>query len=78
MRVRNPYVIITFRTTTEAMAMESKCGQKGIPGRLIPIPREITAGCGLAWRIGVQEYKEYKEAIDALSIAFEQQVELEI
>lgn len=31
------------------MEAERVCKQKGIPGRLVPIPREITAGCGLAW-----------------------------
>ena len=31
------------------MAAESVCREHGIPGRLVPVPREITAGCGLAW-----------------------------
>lgn len=46
-RERQPKLVITFRTTTAAMAMEASCntGQ----GRLIPIPREISGGCGLAW-----------------------------
>ncbi|MDO4556829.1 MAG: DUF3343 domain-containing protein, partial [Lachnospiraceae bacterium] len=26
--------------------MEKKCAEYSIPGRLIPVPREITAGCG--------------------------------
>lgn len=44
-----PRLIVTFHTTTAAMAMEHVCEQAGLPGRLIPVPREITAGCGLAW-----------------------------
>lgn len=31
------------------MAMEKLCMKSGAPGRLIPVPREITAGCGMAW-----------------------------
>lgn len=50
-------LIITFATTTQAMAMESFCHAKGLPGRLIPVPREITAGCGLSWK-ALPEEKE--------------------
>lgn len=42
-------LVITFRTTTEAMAMEQACKAEGADGRLIPVPKSITAGCGLAW-----------------------------
>ena len=42
-------LIITFHTTTEAMAMEKVCKEAGADGRLIPVPRAISAGCGLAW-----------------------------
>ena len=42
-------LIITFHTTDEAMAMEEACKARCAQGRLIPVPRSITAGCGLAW-----------------------------
>ena len=42
-------LVITFHTTTEAMAMEHACKEAGADGRLIPVPRTISAGCGLAW-----------------------------
>ena len=42
-------LVITFHTTTEAMAMESICKKECADGRLIPVPRVISAGCGLAW-----------------------------
>ena len=35
--------------TADAMAMERICKEKGISGRLIPVPRILSAGCGLAW-----------------------------
>ena len=47
---KKPTLIITFATTTQAMAMEKFCQTQGLPGRLIPVPREITAGCGLSWK----------------------------
>ena len=42
-------LVITFHTTTEAMAMEQACKAEGADGRIIPVPRSISAGCGLAW-----------------------------
>ena len=42
-------VVFTFHTTTDAMAMESLCKEKTPGGRMIPVPGEITADCGLAW-----------------------------
>ena len=52
---KKPTLIITFATTTQAMAMEKVCSQQNLPGRLIPVPREITAGCGLSWKAQPEE-----------------------
>lgn len=49
MRERTEKCIVTFRTTTGAMAMERACKAAGVPGRLIPVPRSIIAGCGMCW-----------------------------
>lgn len=42
-------VVFTFHTATDAMAVESLCKEKSLRGRMIPVPGEITADCGLAW-----------------------------
>lgn len=49
MRKKELKLIVTFHTTADAMAMEKVCRANEVPGRLIPVPREISAGCGLAW-----------------------------
>ena len=49
MRKKELKLIVTFHTTVDAMAMEKRCKEEGIPDRLIPVPRAISAGCGLAW-----------------------------
>lgn len=49
MREKTPRFVVTFHTTTAAIAMEQQCAQQNVAGRLIPVPREITAGCGMAW-----------------------------
>jgi hypothetical protein len=58
------------------MAMEKQCSHHRIPGRLIPIPREITAGCGLAWRMTAEDYPLYREQIAGLGLCFDQAVEM--
>ena len=49
MRKKELKIVVTFHTTADAMAMEKICKEKGIPGRLIPVPRILSAGGGLAW-----------------------------
>lgn len=49
MRKKELKLVITFHTTADAMAMEKACREQEVPGRLIPVPRSISAGCGLAW-----------------------------
>ena len=49
MREKKERFVVTFATTTGAMAMERACRAAGLPGRLIPVPRSITAGCGMCW-----------------------------
>ena len=62
MREKRLSLIVTFRTTTAAMAMERYCHENGVPGRLIPVPRTITAGCGMCWAAP----KEAREAVEEL------------
>lgn len=50
MREAKDYCIVTFHTTMDAIAFEKACKEEDIKGRLIPVPRQISAGCGLAWR----------------------------
>ena len=42
-------IIVSFHTTADAIMMERLCKAGSVPGRLIPVPREISSGCGLAW-----------------------------
>ena len=61
-RVKSEKVIVTFPTTTQAMKMEKAARACGAPGRLIPVPREISAGCGMGWSAEA----EAKEALERL------------
>lgn len=63
MREKRNYCVITFSKTTEAMAFEKRCMAEGIPGRIIPLPVIISAGCGLAWRMTEEDYSRYSDSI---------------
>ena len=45
MKKREKKIVITFHTTTDAMAMERYCKKRKEPGRLIPVPGTISAVC---------------------------------
>ena len=49
MRAKEPKIVVTFVNTTDAMKMEAICTEKNVQGRTIPVPKVISAGCGLAW-----------------------------
>lgn len=49
MRIRKKELIITFDTTAEAMKMEALASEHDKRGRLIPLPSQVSAGCGLAF-----------------------------
>lgn len=49
MRQKELKLVVTFHTTADAMAMEKACKEHNVPGRIIPVPRAISAGCGLSW-----------------------------
>ena len=76
MREKKLQLIISFPSTTAAMAAESFCTERGLPGRLIPIPREITAGCGMAWKAPVEARSDLKTAFDENKKAYSDFYEL--
>lgn len=68
MRAKELKLVVTFHTTSEAMAVEKACKQYGAPGRLIPVPRTISAGCGLAWCAALEEKEVVKEVLNKVGI----------
>jgi len=71
-------VIITFKNTSDAMAMEKFCKEEGAGGRLIPVPREITSGCGLSWSAAPDTKENLLNLLKKHTIKYENIYELEI
>ncbi len=70
MRQRKPALVITFDTTSQAMAAEALLQNGGLPGRMIPLPSQIAAGCGLAWKALPEERDILCAALDAAGAVY--------
>lgn len=68
MRKKQLQLVVTFHTTADAMAMEQACKERNAQGRLIPVPRAISAGCGLAWCAGLDCRESLKEIMRSVDI----------
>ena len=72
MRQKELKLVVTFHTTADAMAMENVCKEKGAAGRLIPVPRAISAGCGLSWCAPLDQRDALKEIMDSVGLKEEE------
>ncbi|WP_459129069.1 DUF3343 domain-containing protein [Guggenheimella bovis] len=42
-------VLVSFDTSFDALLLEKACKKHSVEGKLIPVPREVSSGCGMAW-----------------------------
>lgn len=61
--VSKEWLIVTFETEYDALQFSSLCKQTKIEGRLMPIPRKLSAGCGISWRSEVSLEKRIQDLI---------------
>lgn len=61
-------MVIAFPTTTDAMALEAYCAEHSVPGRIIPLPPIIFAGCGLCWSAPRQAKPQVLEAVEQAAV----------
>ncbi|MBQ7077899.1 MAG: DUF3343 domain-containing protein [Lachnospiraceae bacterium] len=78
MREKKLQLVISFESTANAMAVERFCLENDLPGRLIPVPKEITAGCGLAWKADVSKKDELVKAFEENDIIYDGMYEITI
>ena len=65
-------LVITFHTTTDAMAMEQACKEASADGRIIPVPRAISAGCGLAWCAKLESEESLRALMAEKHLSFQE------
>lgn len=78
MRKKQRRLVVTFHTTTGAIEMERYCLNNAVPGRLIPVPREISAGCGMAWSAPPEAREQIENLLREMQYDFQELHELEI
>jgi len=78
LRKKSLKVVVTFETNSDAMAMEGKAKEVGCPGRIIPLPSDIAAGCGLAWCADDNQRQAVLNALEVFSLAHEGVFEVEL
>lgn len=70
--------VASFHTITDALAFKQAAAGEGLRGRLAPIPRQLSADCGMAWL----EPEAAAELLDSLAqrsgIELEQAIVLEL
>lgn len=78
MRPTTRTLIVTFESTTQAMRMERFCLEHHLPGRLIPLPTQLSAGCGLAWKTSPDQLDSLMEELRKHGLSWEKMAMIDI
>ena len=60
--------IATFDTTHMAILFEKICKKNGLSVKIVPVPRNISASCGLACRFRIEDDPRVRELASENSI----------
>lgn len=61
-----------------ALFMEKVCKENKMDGRIIPLPKEIDAGCGLVWMTNNKDTDMWTLFLKENGVTFSEMVELEL
>lgn len=70
-------LVITFASPTQAFAFEAACKQHEIIGRLLPVPVELTGGCGIGWTSRIEDKELVKKFIKENNLSVNHVLEIE-
>lgn len=75
---KEKYLVIAFNTTTAAYLMEKLRREDNLEGRLIPLPKAISAGCGAAFATKNLDIDFWRRYMSEKKIEYELIKEMEI
>ena len=78
MRIKKENMDSDFREHNAGDGGRKFCMEQNLPGRLIPVPREITAGCGLSWKTAPEARDEVLTALKKAGYRWEAEYVLEL
>lgn len=61
------YYLLTFENTHKAISCEKVLQNQGFPVRIIPVPTELSAGCGLSVRFDGENYSLVSKALKTIA-----------
>lgn len=70
------HLYISFHTSAEAMATEKKAKLNNINGKLVPLPRRISASCGIAYETDIASKDLIKRILEENYIEWDEFIEL--
>jgi hypothetical protein len=68
-----PYAVFLFPSVSHALKAEKILKEQGIVHKLIPVPRHISADCGVCLRVAVERQEFVAAALQGL-VAWERTV----
>lgn len=78
MAAKVPHVVVSFHTTTDALSFKQAAIGAGWKGRLAPIPRQLSAGCGMAWKEPGGNADQARLLAEGNGLEYEQIAELDL
>lgn len=70
------HLYISFHTSAEAMATEKVAILNNIKGKLVPLPRRISASCGMAYETDISSKDLIKRILEENDIEWDEFIEL--
>ena len=64
-------IVVTFATTADVFAFDKACKNNNIEGRIISVPRQLSAGCGMAWKSNLENKQALLDLIDKFDLIVE-------
>ncbi len=77
-REKRKQLVITFSGTTAPLKLDILAQQGSVPGRTIPLPSEISAGCGMAWKAELSDRESLLLLMKEKNIRWEAIYELDL
>ncbi|HOO90751.1 MAG TPA: DUF3343 domain-containing protein [Syntrophales bacterium] len=59
-----PFCVILFDSTSEALLAEKLFKKADIPHKVIPVPRHLSSDCGVCIRFSARDTQRVKTALD--------------
>lgn len=62
------FLLVAFQSTHKAIKAETITTKAGLAARLIPVPPEVSAGCGLSLRVAEADGEKAREILKEAEI----------